>query len=99
MLDIGLNLFLHPIPYIVLPKSIVHSPDTLMSSNRGIMEVHNKQLALFVCAISDVNQLNSYRIQEYLILIIIARRYVMVQSPTKWICNMHLASFLIDKLI
>ena len=56
----------------MLSKSIVHSFDTLMSGNRGIMEVHDKQLALFVCAISDVNQLNSYQIQEYLIFIIIA---------------------------
>ena len=72
MLDIGLNLLFHPIPYIVLSKSIVRSLDTLMSSDRGIMEVRNKQLALFVCAISDIDRLNSYWIQEYLICLIIA---------------------------
>ena len=43
-----------------------------MSSDRGIMKVHNKQLVLFISAISDVDRLNSYRIQEYLILIVIA---------------------------
>ena len=43
-----------------------------MSSDRGIMKVRDKQLALFVRAISDVDRLNSYWIQEYLILIIIA---------------------------
>ena len=72
MLDVGLNLLLHPVPYIVLPKSIVRSLDTLMSGDRGIMEVCDKRLALFVRAISDVDRLNSYWIQEYLILIIIA---------------------------
>ena len=72
MLDVGVNLLLHPIPYIVFPKSVVHSLDTLMSGNRGIMKVRDKRLVLFVCAISDVNQLNSYWIQEYLILIIVA---------------------------
>ena len=70
-----------------------------MSGDRGIMKVHNKQLGLFISTISDVNQLDSYWIQEYLILIIVASGYVMVRLPTKWICNMHLASFLIDKLI
>ena len=72
MLDVGLNLLLHPIPYIVLSKSIVCSLDTLVSSDRGIMEVRDKRLALFICAISDIDRLNSYWIQEYLILIIIA---------------------------
>ena len=72
MLDVGLNLFFHPIPYVVSPKSVIHSFDTLMSGNRGIMKVRDKQLALFIRAISDVNRLNSYWIQEYLILIIIA---------------------------
>ena len=83
----------------MFPKSVICSLDTLLSSNRGIMKVCDKRLALFICAISDVNQLNSYWIQEYLILIIVTGRDVMVQSPTKWICNVHLASFLIDKLI
>ena len=99
VLDIGLDLFFHPIPYMMLPKSIIHSLDTLMSSDRGIMKVCNKQLALLVHAISDVDCLNSYWIQEYLILVIVTRRYIMVQLPTKQICNMHLASFLINKLI
>ena len=56
----------------MLPKSIVGSFDTLMSGDRGIMKVRDKRLALFVCAISDVDRLNSYWIQEYLVLIIIA---------------------------
>ena len=72
VLDVGLNLLLHPIPYIVLSKSVVRSFDTLMSGDRGIMEVRDKQLVLFIRAISDVDQLNSYWIQEYLILIIVA---------------------------
>ena len=72
MLDISLDLLFHPIPYIVLPKSIVGSFDALMSSDRGIMKVRDKRLVLFICAISDVDRLNSYWIQEYLILIIIA---------------------------
>ena len=72
MLDISLDLLFHSIPYIVLPKSIVGGFDTLMSGDRGIVKVRDEQLALFVRAISDVDQLNSYRIQEYLILIIIA---------------------------
>ena len=72
MLDIGLDLFFHPIPYVVLSKSIVGGFDTLMPGDRGIMKVRDKQLALFIRAISDVNRLNSYWIQEYLILIIIA---------------------------
>ena len=71
VLDVGLNLLFHPIPYIVLPKSITCSFHALMSNDRGIMKVHDKRLALFVCAISDVDQLNSYWIQEYLILIVI----------------------------
>ena len=71
MLDISLDLLFHPISYIVLPKSIVGGFDTLMSSDRGIVKVRDKRLALFVCVISDVNRLNSYWIQEYLILIII----------------------------
>ena len=78
VLDVGLDLLLHPIPYIMLPKSIVGSFDTLMSSNRGIMEVRDKRLALFVRAISDIDRLNSYWIHEYLILIVIAQRYIMV---------------------
>ena len=72
MLDLSLDLLFHPIPYIVLPKSIVGSFDTLMSSDRGIVEVRDKRLALFICATGDINQLNSYWIQEYLILIIVA---------------------------
>ena len=72
MLDIGLNLLLHPVPYIVLPKSVVCSLDTLMSGDRGIMKVRDKRLVLFICAISDVDRLNSYWIQEYLILVVIA---------------------------
>ena len=72
VLDVGLNLFFHPIPNIVLPQSIVCSFDTLMSSDRGIVKVRDKRLALCVCVISDVDQLNSYWIQEYLILIVIA---------------------------
>ena len=36
------------------------------------MKVHNKWLALLISAICDVDQLNSYWIQEYLILIVIA---------------------------
>ena len=55
VLDVGLDLLFHPIPYIMLPKSIVHSFDTLMSGDRGIMKVHNEQLVLLVSAISDVN--------------------------------------------
>ena len=43
-----------------------------MSGDRGIMKVHDKRLALFICAIGDVDQLNSYWIQQYLILIIVA---------------------------
>ena len=35
------------------------------------MKVRDKRLALFIRAISDVDQLNSYWIQEYLILIIV----------------------------
>ena len=62
----------HSIPYIVLPKSIVGSFDTLMSGDRGIMKVRDKRLALFIRVISDVDQLNSYWIQEYLILVIVA---------------------------
>ena len=72
VLDIGLNLLLHPIPYIVLSKSVVCRFDTLMSSDRGIMEVCNERLVLLIRAMSDVDRLNSYWIQEYLILIIIA---------------------------
>ena len=53
-------------------KSIVCSFDTFMSSARGIMKVRNKRLALFVSAISDIDRLNSYWIQEYLILIVVA---------------------------
>ena len=67
MLDVGLNLLLHPIPYIVLSKSVVCSFDTLMSGDRGIMEVHDKRLALFIRAISDIDQLNSYWIQECMV--------------------------------
>ena len=67
----------------MFPKSIICGFDTLMSSNRGIMKACDKRLVLFICAISDVNQLNSYWIQEYLILIIVTRRYIMVRSPTK----------------
>ena len=70
-----------------------------MSGDRGIMKLHDKQLALFIRAISDVDRLNSYWIQEYLILIIITQGYLMVQSPAKRICNMHLASLFINKLI
>ena len=99
MLDISLDLLFHPIPHIVFPKSIIHGFDTLMSGNRGIMKVCDKRLALFVRAICGIDQLNSYWIQEYLVLIIIAQRYIMVQSPTKRICKVHLASFLIDKLV
>ena len=71
VLDIGLNLFFHPIPYVVLSESIVRSFDTLMSRDRGIVEVRNKRLALLIRAISDVDQLNNYWIQEYLILVIV----------------------------
>ena len=42
------------------------------------MEVCDEQLALFVRAISDINQLNNYWIQEYLVLIVIAQRHIMV---------------------
>ena len=61
-----------PIPYIVLPESIIHSLDTCMSSDRGIMKVHDKQLVLFIHVINDIDRLNSCWIQEYLILIIVA---------------------------
>ena len=99
MLDVGLDLLFHPIPYITLSKSIVCGLYALMSGDRHVMKVRNKQLALLICPISDVNQLNSYQIQEYLILIVIAQRYVVVRSPAKQICNVHLASFFIDKLV
>ena len=72
VLDIGLNLLLHLIPYIVLPKSVVRSFAALVSGDRGIMKVRDKRLAHFIHAISDIDQLNSYWIQEYLILIIVA---------------------------
>ena len=52
-------------------KSVVCSFDPLMSSDRCVMKVRNKQLVLFVSATGDVDRLNSYWIQEYLILIII----------------------------
>ena len=55
VLDVGLNLLFHPIPYIVLPKSIVRSLDTLMSGNRRVMKVHYKRLVLFIHATSDVD--------------------------------------------
>ena len=72
VLDVGLDLLFHPIPYVVLSKPIVCSLDTLMCGNRCVMKVHNKQMVLLISPISDINQLNSYRIQEYLILIIVA---------------------------
>ena len=72
VLDVGLNLLFHPIPYIMLPESIVGSFDTLMSGDRGIMEVCDKRLAPFIRAISDIDRLNSYWIQEYLILVVVA---------------------------
>ena len=43
----------------MFPKSVVCSLDALMSSDNYIMKVHYKQLVLFVCAISDVDQLNN----------------------------------------
>ena len=55
VLDIGLNLFFHSILYIVLPKSIVRSFYTLVSGDRCVMEVCNKQLVLFVSVISDID--------------------------------------------
>ena len=56
----------------MLSKSIVCSLYTLMSGDRCVMKVCNKQLALLISAISDIDHLNSYWIQEYLILIIVA---------------------------
>ena len=43
-----------------------------MSGDSGIVKVRDKRLALLVSAISDIDRLNSYWIQEYLILIIVA---------------------------
>ena len=70
--DISLDLLLHSIPYVVLPKSIVGGFNALMSGDRGIVKVRDKRLVLFVRTISDVDRLNNYWIQEYLILIIVA---------------------------
>ena len=71
MFDISLDLLFHSIPYIVLPKSIVGGFDALRPGDRGIVKVRDTRLAFFVRVISDVDRLNSYWIQEYLILIII----------------------------
>ena len=43
-----------------------------MSSDRGIMKICDKRLVLLVRAISDIDRLNSYWIQEYLILVVVA---------------------------
>ena len=72
MLDVDLNLLFHPIPYIMLSESVVRSLYALMSSDRCVMKVCNKRLVVLVSAIGDVDQLNSYWIQEYLILVVVA---------------------------
>jgi len=81
----------------MLPECIVGSLNALMTSNGSVMKVYNERLSLFVSLISNVNQLNRYRVQQDLVLVVFGTRYVMVRSPTKQICNVHLGSLLIDK--
>ena len=50
----------------------LHRRIALGACATSTVKVHDKQLVLFVCAISDIDQLNSYWIQEYLNLIIVA---------------------------
>ena len=52
---VGLNLFLHSFPGIVLPERIKRSLDALMSGNRCVMKVRDKRLALFISLISSVD--------------------------------------------
>jgi len=80
----------------MLPESVIRSFYSFMASNRSIVKVCNERLTLFVRLISDVDQLNRYRVQQDLVLVVIGARYVMVRLPAKRICNMHLSSFFIN---